>query len=62
MKDIKAIILLVISAIIFAVDIVFKSEIDKAIFWIILIIGWILLFTSIGLQIKQKRAADDRNE
>ena len=62
MKDIKAIILLVISAIIFAVDIVFKSEIDKAIFWIILIIGWILLFTSIGLQIKQKRAADGSNE
>lgn len=62
MKDIKAIILLVISAIIFAVDIVFKSEIDKAIFWIILIIGWILLFTSIGLQIKQKRATDGSNE
>lgn len=62
MKDIKAIILLVISAIIFVVDIVFKSEIDKAIFWIILIIGWILLFTSIGLQIKQKRAADGSNE
>ena len=62
MKDKKTIILLVISAIIFAVDIVFKSEIDKAIFWIILIIGWILLFTSIGLQIKQKRAADGRNE
>ncbi len=55
MKDKKTIILLVISAIIFAVDIVFKSEIDKAIFWIILIIGWILL-------IKQKRAADGRNE
>lgn len=62
MKDIKAIILLVISAIIFAVDIVFKSEIDKAIFWIILIIGWILLFTSIGLQIKQTRATDGSNE
>lgn len=62
MKDIKAIILLVITAIIFAVDIVFKSEIDKAIFWIILIIGWILLFTSIGLQIKQKRDADGSNE
>lgn len=62
MKDIKAIILLVISAIIFAVDIVFKSEIDKTIFWIILIIGWILLFTSIGLQIKQKRATDGSNE
>ncbi len=62
MKDIKAIILLVISAIIFAVDIVFKSEIDKAIFWIILIIGWILLFTSIGLQITQKRATDGSNE
>lgn len=62
MKDIKAIILLVISAIIFAVDIVFKSEIDKAIFWIILIIGWILLFTSIGLQIKQKRDAYGSNE
>ena len=62
MKDKKTIILLVISAIIFAVDIVFKSEIDKAIFWIILIIGWILLFTSIGLQIKQKRAADGNNE
>lgn len=62
MKDIKAIILLVISAILFAVDIAFKSEINKAIFWIILIIGWILLFTSIGLQIKQKRVADGRNE
>ena len=62
MKDIKAIILLVISAIIFAVDIVFKSEIDKAIFWIILIIGWILLFTAIGLQIKTKRSADGNNE
>lgn len=62
MKDIKAIILLVISAILFAVDIAFKSEIDKAIFWIILVIGWILLFASIGLQIKQKRAADGSNE
>ncbi len=62
MKDIKAIILLVISAILFAVDIAFKSEINKAIFWIILIIGWILLFASIGLQIKQKRAADGRDE
>ncbi len=62
MKDIKAIILLVISAILFAVDIAFKSEIDKAIFWIILVIGWILLFASVGLQIKQKRVADGRNE
>lgn len=62
MKDKKAIILLVISAVLFAIDIAFKSEISKMVFWIILIIGWILLFAAIGLQIKQKRVADDNNE
>ncbi len=62
MKDKKAIILLVISAVLFAVDIVIKSEISRTVFWIILIIGWILLFAAIGLQIKQKRVADGNNE
>ena len=62
MKDIKAIILLVLGAILSATAFAFKDELGKAVFAIILIIGWILLLASIILQIRKKRAADGKTE
>lgn len=62
MKDIKAIILLVLGAILNATAFAFKDELGKAVFAIILIIGWILLLASIILQIRKKSDISDKTE
>ena len=59
MREKKAILLLVLSACLFAIDFILKGDLGKVMFYIILLIGWILLFASIALQIKKKKREDD---
>ena len=59
MREKKAILLLVLSACLFAIDFILKGDLGKVMFYIILLIGWILLLASIALQIKKKKREDD---
>ena len=43
MREKKAILLLVLSACLFAIDFILKGDLGKVMFYIILLIGWILL-------------------
>ena len=58
MREKKAILLLVVSACLFAIDFILKGDFGKVMFYIILLIGWILLLASIALQMKKKREDD----
>ena len=58
MREKKAILLLVLSACLFAIDFILIGDFGKVMFYIILLIGWILLLASIALQMKKKREDD----
>ena len=59
MREKKAILLLVLSACLFAIDFILKGEFGKVMLYIILLLGWILLWASIALAIKKKKREDD---